>query len=173
MTSGQPSADLLLPFSVDDVREYLRTDFWVMSAGERHQKMSYFHWTLQALFRAFHFKEAPLPEIWDVEVADPFKKNRQQFFIKGLSSVAGTLKPFGVLVFLMQTPLGWEQDAQPGQYLPCKIELVDTIQRHIVAKPVGPPTDDRQHHVSYICSQPDGEKDATKSVDNTEKRVEI
>ncbi|KAK4943372.1 3'-5' RNA exonuclease complex component [Elasticomyces elasticus] len=93
-------------------------------------------WLLRALFRAFHFKEAPLPETWDLRI----QKRSETILRDGDTGLTGRLLPFDAPARLLETPEGWEKSATHASYVPVKIELVDVAQRSVFCKAVGPPS---------------------------------
>jgi RNB domain len=92
----------------------------------------------QALFRAFHFKEAELPEIWDLKVKGPSLREAQSPKHTG---IMGYLSPFPIRAELLHSDEKWEQSAWTGQYLPVRISMVDVEQRKVDVIAVGPPSD--------------------------------
>lgn len=74
---GSTNHDSYLPFSRAAVEEYAST------ALQRERKItnaktgSTKHWMIQALFRAFYFKEAPLPETFEVQTTSRLGRTQQ------------------------------------------------------------------------------------------------
>ena len=96
------------------------------------------HWAIQALFRAFHFKEAEVPEIWDFRVLGP---NKYGLVEPESTGVIGFLVPFHLPAELLVSKEQWENDVKRYQYLPVKIEVVDAIVGKCMVRAVGPPCD--------------------------------
>lgn len=97
------------------------------------------HWINQALFRAFHFKEAVLPEVWDFKVSGPLLWVTEQK--DKHSHLQGRLLPFIVDAELLSSAEGWELTAKRGDCLPVRIELIDPESEQIFVKAVGPPSE--------------------------------
>ena len=96
------------------------------------------HWIIQALFRAFHFKEAELPKVWDFRVVGRMKNKVMD---PGHIGLSGSLAPFYVRAELLASEENWERDVERSQYLPVKIEVVDAERGAILVRAVGPPSD--------------------------------
>ncbi len=105
------------------------------------------HWTFRALFRAFHFKEAQLPETWDVMIIRRVKPESSRH--EDDTGVRGWLRPFNLSVRLLKSPEGWEKLARPSSYMPVKLELVDLALGVVFCRPVGGPSD-TPHHTDPI-----------------------
>lgn len=128
-----------LPYSRATIEKYIRDDSWV-NTGSRSQDVKRFvHWSFQALFRAFHFKEAELPEIWDAQVN--VTRMSTGLAHPDLSQLQGTLYPFTHRCAFLRTKEGWENQARRGQYLPVKLDMVDATLGLVLVKAVGPPSD--------------------------------
>ena len=117
-----------LPFSRAQVEEY------VGGVSHREQKielartMSIRHWICQAIFRAFYFKEAVLPETF--EVTTTFGRLRRGWF-------PGILKSFNVNVQMKDSPVvardgGWKT----GDVWEAKLLEVDTYFRTLEMEPI-------------------------------------
>jgi hypothetical protein len=98
--------------------------------------------TFHALFRAFHFHEAPLPELWDVQIRAGKDADEAQMKFGGerddLSGVKGELMPWAVRAVLVNSDEGFEKRVRPGQYVPCRIEVVDPVAKAVFVRAVGP-----------------------------------
>lgn len=112
-----------------------------------HTMKSDHHWTFRALFRAFHFKEAQLPETWDVLIIRRVKPESDRH--EDDTGVRGWLRPFNLSVRLLKSPEGWEKLARPSSYMPVKLELVDLALGVVFCRPVGGPSD-TPHHTGPI-----------------------
>ena len=144
-----PASDLQYPMPKSAIHEYLKSDFWVIKYSELQGSMAFVHWAFQALFRAFHFKEAVLPEVWDVQVtAGMVAKDRHH---EACGRVGNTI-PFKLRVFLLSTKEEYELKADTHQFLPCKIELVDVTEKYIAMRPVGEATDEPQFEWKDVIS---------------------
>jgi len=135
--SGAKADGVDLPFTRAMVDEYIAKNAHVITQGDRLMRESIVHWTMQALFRAFHFKEAELPEIWDFKVENTVSSKRSPDDTR----VQGRIAPFGIRACLLASEQGWETGAKWRQYLPVKIELVDLSAGMVSCRAVGPPND--------------------------------
>ena len=79
---GSSGDHSFLPFSYDEVQEFASTSLDRERRLKKAQMASDRHWIVQAFFRAFYFKEAPLPETFTVIVQSPFRW-RQTCWIDG------------------------------------------------------------------------------------------
>ena len=129
-----------LPFSKVQLDEFIADNAQTMKDLDRLMTRSKRHWTYQAFFRAFHFKEATLPEVWDLLIerssthVGPTKMDD--------CGLRGRLIPFSINeVRVLKSDEGYEKTAMVGQYLPVKIELVDVELPTMLVKAVGPPSD--------------------------------
>ncbi|MCJ1476445.1 hypothetical protein MMC13_005111 [Lambiella insularis] len=87
------------------------------------------HWIVQAIFRAYYFKEAPLPETFEVYLWATDNVTRRQW--------RGITKELQLSVFLKESTLsGKAGGMQPGDWWEAKIESVDTFMRDIIMVPV-------------------------------------
>lgn len=129
-----------LPFSKADLDRHIDIRLQTSRDLDRLMRRSKEHWTYQAFFRAFHFKEATLPEVWDLCVEKVLMKVNEKSDDSGLR---GRLVPFQLTgLNLLKSEEGYEQNVLVGQYLPVKIELVDTSVPTMMVRAVGPPTDE-------------------------------
>jgi hypothetical protein len=129
-----------LPFSKVQLDEYIAENAQTMKDLDRLMTRSKRHWAYQAFFRAFHFKEATLPEVWDLLI------ERSSNFTGPTrvedSGLRGRLIPFSINELrVLKSEEGYEKTAMVGQYLPVKIELVDVELPTIFVKAVGQPSD--------------------------------
>lgn len=129
----------ILPFSRAAVDDYIANYFDVITQIERMMRQSTVHWTMQAFFRAFHFKEAELPPVWDMRVENTLGPANN--VDPNDSRIRGRIMPFNLRAHLMKSDEGWETQAKWQQFLPVKIELVDVETPSIFVKAVGPPSD--------------------------------
>jgi len=135
---GEDATKIDLPFTRPTVDDYLTTEVdRVRALTLIVNQLPNSNWTLRALFRAFHFKEAELPEVWDLMVYSRAARTIDS----DDSGIRGGLLPFSVPVKVMKSAEAWETSATRGSYLPVKIELVDLDAMVVICRPVGPPTD--------------------------------
>lgn len=136
--------DSVLPHPRAAVADYISYESWIAQSGRAMQADSDKHWAFQALFRAFHFKEAELPEIWNAQIRNQLMNSGHESIssVKGASKFVGSLHPFNHHVIFMDSEEGWELQATRGQYLPVKIEMVDATRGEVYCMPVGPPTNE-------------------------------
>ncbi|EXJ87340.1 hypothetical protein A1O3_04299 [Capronia epimyces CBS 606.96] len=135
---GGDASKLELPYSKEMVDEYILTDAEKLRAlPYKVMRSPKVHWALRALFRAFHFKEADLPEVWDLRVLtlhDVASTGDD-------TGLRGQLLPFQLPTRLLESPEGWEKMARRNSFLPVKIELVDLDEMWVSCRAVGPPSD--------------------------------
>jgi len=134
--SDQKALDIAYPQNRRELTKYIRENDVYMEIS-RVAGQSKFHWIFQALFRAFHFKEAKLPEVWDVLVGNPVRIGKH---LDADVHINGHLLCFGVQVRLEPSAEGWEKQAKFRQYLPVKIIKVDA-HYDLLCTAVGPPSD--------------------------------
>lgn len=132
----EPSATEVLPFTKRDIEDYL-----IQTVGKefRLRKLSQhdnYHWKMHALFRAFYFKEAELPDPLAVRVFD-IQKSRSPN-VDAL--IIGIISPFDTKCMFEPSEEGWELEAQPKDVIPAKIISVNPNYAgllNVVA--IGPP----------------------------------
>jgi hypothetical protein len=159
------SGDLsdVLPFTADQI------DCIIQDSGDTskllnvlHRK-SMVHWSMQAIFRAFHFGEAPLPAIWDAQVSRTNIKiphSPSQFQeVPDTADLTGFLRPFFLRTLFLKSKEGWEVGVKRFQYLPVKIEYVDTTNKNVYVRAVGPPSDKVTQSGRVHCVKPENEED--------------
>ena len=146
---GAPGTNVDYAMSKEAVQEYLISDYWVIFHVERNIADAYVHWGFQAFFRAFHFKEAVLPEVWDVELSAALVDKERIHEGTGLT---GWIVPFHLRCFFLASPEGYELRAKAHQCLPCKIELVDVAEKYIAVRAIGEATDMPQFEVNDLCT---------------------
>ena len=128
-----------LPFSRLQLEQYIFRNAQTIKDLDKLMLRSKIHWTFQALFRAFHFKEATLPEVWDLYVNAV--SYRGVVSNSDDSGLRGRLVPFHMNnVHVVKSEAGYEKTALIGQFLPVKIELVDVQKPAMYVKAVGPPS---------------------------------
>lgn len=137
----QPGADatkLGLPYSKGAVDEYISTDAEKLrSLPYKVMRSPKINWALRALFRAFHFKEAELPGVWDLKVL-----TLHSVPATGEDTgLRGQLLPFQLPTRLLESAEGWEKRAKRNSFLPVKIELVDLDEMWVSCRAVGPPSE--------------------------------
>jgi hypothetical protein len=130
--------EVAYPFSLRQVQD-------LIPFFNEHQMEAFFarnnetvSWFLRALFRAFHFKEAELPEIWDVQISKVARKK----YSDDDSRIRGVLLPFKIQVKLLESPEKWEAHTKLGSYLPVKLEMVNLSEVSVSCRAVGPASDD-------------------------------
>lgn len=140
---GDPATAIDLPFAYDEIQKYITNESWVAAWSSRRDTITYEHWALQALFRAVHFGEAQLPEVWDIRVTGPksmiLRANKMLDHPDELN-IHGVLVPFRVRCTVLRSEEGWENLAKKTMFLPVKIEVVDAKSLRILVRPVGPPS---------------------------------
>ena len=128
-----------MPWPRAQIRQMLSQERWVIKEGFGMQTTTTQHLGLQALFRAFHFKEAELPELFDVERRGFCRlKSRDH---PEATQFLGATHPFGFECQFLRTKEKWESEAKRGQFLPTKIEIVDVTENRVLVRAVGPATD--------------------------------
>jgi RNB domain len=149
--SGHTGSARQLPFTASMIDEYIATQQRVVSDIDRLMRKSQVHWTFQGLFRAFHFKAAALPEVWDMRIESIVQQSDPDD-----SMLRGKIYPFSIAAALLTSKEGWEKSAQFMQYLPVKIELVDVDRQRVDVRAVGPPSNvPTQTDPIHIASTPD------------------
>jgi RNB domain len=143
-----------LPFTQQELEDWAPSFGARLKILQRLGRRSEEHWVLQAFFRAFHFKEAELPEIWDFKVVGPKKGGLEPEH----TGIVGFLSPFHVRADLLISEGKWEKEVVKGQYLPVKIDVVDTEVGTLFVRAVGPPSD------SVITDHPVHIRSSTKAV---------
>jgi hypothetical protein len=137
---GQSAENLDLPFSQEEIKAWMRFESPKMiEHAETVSASARRHWISQALFRAFHFKEAKLPDIWDVQINGLINRSKM---IPEDTGLKGLFLPFQQYACILASPEGYEKGARMGQFLPCRLELVDSTHCRVWVRPVGPPSDD-------------------------------
>ncbi|KAJ9645482.1 3'-5' RNA exonuclease complex component [Knufia peltigerae] len=150
---GDSANNIELPFKRSDIEASFGDLDRFQRAEMALAKVPMYTWAIRALFRAFHFKEAKLPEIWDVVVIrrdSPSTDVRQDD-----TGIRGWLHPFRIPMWLLKSPEGWEKSVRPGSYIPVKLELVDLSMGTVYCKPVGAPSD-TPYHSEPLQIAPDG-----------------
>lgn len=127
-----------LPFTQQDLEDMVRPMNSKITLLRRAGMQSTQHFLHQAFFRAFHFKEAEIPEVWDFKVIGPGQRTMKSSDSTG---ILGVLVPFRARAELLASAENWEKNVGRSQYLPVKIEVVDAEQDRIFVKAVGPPSD--------------------------------
>ena len=126
-----------LPFFRDQVDQKIPAILGYMHAMSRKQRLQQLHLRLRALFRAFHFKEAELPEKWDCLVCRVAASSRDN--LEGDTMLRGIIYPFALTCIILESRNKWEVGATVNSYLPVKIELVDISRAKVIVRAVGPP----------------------------------
>jgi hypothetical protein len=129
-----------LPFSKVQLDEYIAENAQTIKDLDRLMTRSKKHWAHQAFFRAFHFKEATLPDVWDLLI-ERCSNSTAPTAVED-SGLRGRLIPFCINELrVLKSEEGYEKTATVGQYLPVRIELVDVELPTIYVKAVGGPSD--------------------------------
>ena len=151
ISAGAPiNENVNLPWSAEDIQDIIDHDIQIGSSLEKIEKVSSHRFLAYALFRAHHFGEAKLPELWDNQVRtkvpqDPRKAGEQLPGVpEGRTSTGhmGSLHPFKIRTHMMKSEQGWEDDVKANQFMPVKIDSVDPIGHIVYVTAVGPPSDD-------------------------------
>ena len=124
-----------LPFSQQELEKMtipVQARFWMIKRAANYSRETCIQ---QALLRAFHFKEAELPEVWDCKVSTTWHQ-----FADSTTTI-GVLIPFNLTAEVLASEEKWEKAAQKGQFLPVKIEVVEIELGRVFVKAVGPPSD--------------------------------
>jgi RNB domain len=128
-----------LPFTRQKLEDMLKPMNLQITTMKRLTTSMQLHYIHQALFRAFHFKEARLPELWDFQVIGP-RNSRSSFGVSG-TGIHGFLLPFRAAAELVSSSENWENTVGRNQFLPVHIETVDAERGLVLVKAVGPPSD--------------------------------
>lgn len=125
-----------LPFSRAQVDKKIIEITNYFDVVTRKMERQALDWRLRALFRAFHFKEADLPEKWDMLIRNVGTAGKR---MPDDTLIRGTLLPFAHDTILLESRNKWEVGAPLNSFLPVKIELVDLNMGRVVCRAVGPP----------------------------------
>ncbi|KPI35428.1 Mitochondrial protein cyt-4 [Cyphellophora attinorum] len=131
------------PVPRSEVRDIIARDRWIINEGAYQAKKAQQHWIFHALFRAFHFREAQLPQIFDMRVSSIIQAPKVAH--KDKTGLWGELRPFGIGALVLSSAEGFEKQAKLSSFLPVQIETVDVAAFMVLVRPVGPPTDTPQH----------------------------
>ena len=145
LEGGTRTNGIDFPFSKTEIQTYIENESWITDWGEREIRKQYKHWAFQAFFRAVHFKEVSLPEIWDVRAGQHRLLQTINEIHPDATTIIGKLIPFDVQVVILKSKEGYEETAKKSNYLPCKIEMVDALLGFVLVRPVGPPTAEPRH----------------------------
>ncbi|KAF2265514.1 RNB-domain-containing protein [Lojkania enalia] len=126
LADSASTSPTIIPFSHQQIRDAIIT----LSPRERiiqsTKEYSTKFWASQALFRAFHNKEAPLPDTFKVWI-----RHVQEF---DNDFALGYLADYCLVVWVKKLP-GF--DFQIGDEIEAKLEVVNVFSRVIVVRPVG------------------------------------
>lgn len=139
VSRGSETPLTALPFTLEELEGWAPAVTAKLKTLQKLSRGTERHWAMLALFRAFHFKEAQLPEIWDFRVIGP-SKHLAMYEAENIG-VTGGLLPFVLPAELLASKEQWEKDVKKAQYLPVKIEAVDVVLSKIMVRAVGPPSD--------------------------------
>lgn len=157
--SGEPGH--LLPFTSAEIDRYILEGSDTTKLLEMLKRKATVHWNMQAMFRAFHFNEAPLPAIWDAQITQPNLKVPQVSVhsqeAPDTADLVAFLQPFFLRTLILKSKEGWEVGVQRFQYLPVKIEYVDTTGPNVYVRAVGPPSWTATQSGPLHCVKPENE----------------
>ncbi|RMD42982.1 hypothetical protein DV735_g2104, partial [Chaetothyriales sp. CBS 134920] len=156
---GGPATALDFPISKPEIQEYIKTDFWAIGVLNNRNSVAAKHWLFLAMFRAFHFKEAELPELWDVQMRPEIIRGDR--FTDATGQV-GSLAPLHMRAYIMRSDGEFETRAKAGQYLPCEIVVVDPTTRYVGVRPVGEATDKQQFQWTDIMTPDERRRGQTR-----------
>ncbi len=151
ISAGEPiNQKVNLPWPVEDIQDILDNEIDHGSSLVKINKVSDHEFLGYALFRAHHFHEAKLPEVWDVQIKNkvPQDPRRAAQSYPGVpegriqTGILGHLLPFKIRTSMMKSEEGWEDNVKAHQYVPCRIDSVDPIHALVFVTAVGPPSDD-------------------------------
>jgi hypothetical protein len=138
----QPAEDaskINLPFTRNMLDEYLVDEEQTRQMSVLVNRSTAPRWALRALFRAFHFKEAVLPDVWDLRV--DMRISQAKLTEAEDTGLVGRLCPFELPAMVWKSAEAWESSAARGTYLPVKIDLVDMARMRVICRAVGPASD--------------------------------
>ncbi|KAL9115971.1 MAG: hypothetical protein Q9227_000339 [Pyrenula ochraceoflavens] len=126
-----------LPFPKNQIQNLIDKQEFVSIMQTRSKKRNTSYWSLLALFRALHFQQGQLPEIFYL----PIKEEKAIATSETLTETGlrGRALPFAVPARLMRSEEGFEKGLEVGDVVPCKLLKVhiDALECHMV--PLGPP----------------------------------
>lgn len=124
------------PYSKKDIQSYMEgeTAYALLAMFKRAERD---HWRFMALFRAFYFKEAKLPDVWEVQHMPQVHLGRHD---NVLNHYYAYLAPFSWMADLMKTPEGYEKMAQNRDYQRVVIDHIDMDRMLVFVKAIAPPT---------------------------------
>lgn len=158
-----PSGDLseVLPFTKEEVDRDILEVHDTSEMLDLLKRKAVVHWNMQAIFRAFHFNEAPLPAIWDAQITQPnlavTRSSKAHQDAADIANVVAWLQPFSLRTLLLKSKEGWEVGVQRFQFLPVKIEYVDTTFASVFVRAVGPPSWTPTQSGPLHCVKPENE----------------
>ncbi len=117
-----------LPFSWAEVEECANTSIYREMRIRQLTAYSDNHWVTQALFRAFYFKEAALPETFIVEL---------KFIASGNQGFKAYMRWLTRDVFMVEKDAtGREVDCQEGDLWETRIKSINTYFDRVVVEPI-------------------------------------
>lgn len=137
----------ILAFSKTEIDQHLARDVAPMDMLQKFGKQQDEDWLYQALFRAFHLKQADLPKVMEVLIDTPRCRDAQG----KLSNAMGRMLPWGGEVELEPTVQGFENTAKHHSFVPVELVRVDPVGHRILARAVGVPTEEQQYLDPIIC----------------------
>ncbi|KIW19047.1 hypothetical protein PV08_03337 [Exophiala spinifera] len=150
---GESASKIELPFKRSDIEASFSDMARFQRAEVTLARVPMYTWAVRALFRAFHFKEVKLPEVWDVVVVN--RETPSTGVREDDTGIRGWLHPFRIPMWLLKSPEGWEKSVRPGSFMPVKLELVDLSAGIVYCKPVGAPSG-TPYHSEPLRIAPDG-----------------
>ena len=136
-TDDPPTSRTDLTFTKSEIDTWISSHLATQSAINTLGAASYTHWALQALFRAHHFRAAPLPTLFDCQV---YAMRVRSSSDREESGIKGVLWPFKITANFLKSEEGFEERCARGQFLPCRIVTVDVMKQEVRVRAVGGPS---------------------------------
>ena len=151
-----PRTDLM--FTKPEIDAWISSHLETQKAINTLNVSSYNHWTLQALFRAHHFRAAALPPLFDVQVFISrvrSSKDREE------SGMKGVLWPFKITASFLKSEERFEDKCARGQFLPCRIMTVDVMKQEVRVRAVAGPSWEmtQNDEKGWVVKSEDGDGD--------------
>lgn len=132
--NNEESLQASLPFSKSDIEKAIAEFEYNEKLSVRTNYRDKVHWTLQALFRAVHFKEGQMPEVTYMRVTERKFMNHIQE-----DGWTGRLIPFNVPALIVKSRDNYESDVALQDLIPCRISKVEVDAQLCYVVPIGPP----------------------------------
>ncbi|KAL9620349.1 MAG: hypothetical protein Q9160_005148 [Pyrenula sp. 1 TL-2023] len=128
--NNEESLQASLPFSKSDIEKSIAEFEYNEKLSTRINYRDKTHWTLQALFRAIHFKEGQMPEVTYMRVTERKFMNAVQE-----DGWTGILIPFNVPAIITKSPENYESGVALQDLIACRISKVEVDAQlcHVVA----------------------------------------